>query len=125
MNISLRVLMILVSILTNAYILAKVHHAKVKIEYSIFWIVISGILLIFSIFPRVPGVLSQILGFQAPVNFILVFIIFVLMLKVFLNSLMISKMEDKINTLARIIAVEEALRVSDKEEPGDDRKKEV
>lgn len=105
----LRIILIAASVCTMGYMLRKIRQSKVKIEYSIYWIVFSCILIIFSVFPQIPSTLSKILGIQTPVNFIYLFIIFILLIKLFYNSLLLSKLEEKITNLSQRVAVEEAL----------------
>ena len=104
------------------YMLRKIRQSKVKIEYSIYWIVFSCILIVFSVFPQIPSVLSKILGIQTPVNFIYLFIIFILLIKLFYNSLLLSKLEEKITNLAQRVAVEETIEKEKAEYKGNDYK---
>lgn len=109
MSLSLRIILILASVLTLTYVLRKIRQSKMRIEYSVFWILLSFLFLIISIFPGIPATLSAMLGFQAPVNFIFLFIIFALIMKCFLNSIVISRLETKVEVLVRKMALDEAL----------------
>lgn len=51
MSLVLRIGLILVSLLTLIFITRKVRNAQVKLEDSIFWFIVAGLLLIVSIFP--------------------------------------------------------------------------
>lgn len=109
MSTALRIVLIIGSCVTTGYILRKIRQSRMKIEYAVFWILLSGICLIFSIFPGIPEFFSDLMGFQAPVNLIFLFMIFALLVKCFLNSVVISRLESQVEELARKIAVEEAL----------------
>ena len=50
MSIGLRVILISISIMTMVYMLRKIKQSKLQIEYSIFWIFFSFILIVISIF---------------------------------------------------------------------------
>ena len=55
MTPTLRVVLIVVSILTTFMIMRKIRQSKLQIEDSIFWLGFSSILIVFSIFPGAAG----------------------------------------------------------------------
>ena len=75
MSVSLRIILVIASILVVFYVLRRIRKAKLKIEYSLFWIVFSFLLLIISIFPKIANFFAKICGIQSPVNFVFLFII--------------------------------------------------
>ena len=109
-----RVVLIVASLLTLTGIVRKVRNAKVEIETSIFWIGFSALLLILSIFPKIAEVIADLLGIYSTVNFIFLFVIFVLLVHQFTNSIKISQMVNKLKELTQEIAVRE-LRKKDLE----------
>lgn len=113
MSIILRAALMMASLATFIVIVRKIRHAKVQIENSLFWIVFSAGLLVISIFPDIAGYASQLLGFQAPVNFIFLFVIFVLLIHQFFNSLKISQLENKIKELTQELAVRDLTKKED------------
>ena len=78
MSGALRILMIVGALFLMVFMLKRIRQAKVKIEYTVFWIIFSGILVFMGIFPQVFYWVSGLLGFQAPINMIYLVIIFVL-----------------------------------------------
>ena len=109
-----RIVLIAASILTLAGIVRKVRNAKVEIETSLFWIGFSALLLILSIFPKIAEIIADLLGIYSTVNFIFLFVIFVLLVHQFTNSIKISQLENKIKELTQEIGVRE-LRKKDLE----------
>ena len=59
MTPTLRVVLIVVSILTTFMIMRKIRQSKLQIEDSIFWLGFSSILIVFSIFPGLPDLLAE------------------------------------------------------------------
>lgn len=116
MSTALRVVLVIGSFLTTGYILRKIRQSRMKIEYAVFWILLSGICIVFSIFPGIPSFFSHLMGFQAPVNLIFLFMLFALIVKCFLNSVVISRLESQVEELARKIAIEKALEGENEEE---------
>ena len=100
-------LLIFGAILMTYYILKKIRQAKLQIEYSIFWIVFSGILLVFSIFPFLVAIFTRMIGMELPVNFIFLFFILILILKAFFQTIETSALENKVRNLTQRLAIEE------------------
>lgn len=107
MSVMLRISLIAASVLTTAAILHKIRSSKVQIEDAIFWVLFSGVLIVFSVFPQVAYALSDLVGTQAPSNFIFTLIIFLLLVKIFSMSVRISQLEAKLRELVQVIAIEQ------------------
>lgn len=101
MSITLRIVLLVVSLLSCAWILVNVRKAKVKIEDSVFWICFSLVLILFAVFPGIVIWCSGIMGIESPANFIFLVTIFILIIKVFRMSLRISQLESKLTKLAQ------------------------
>lgn len=102
-----QVLLIFGAVLMTYYILKRIRQSKLQIEYAIFWIVFSGILLVFSIFPFLVAMLTRLIGMELPVNFIFLFFILILILKAFFQSIETSALENKVRNLTQRLAIEE------------------
>lgn len=106
MSGALRILMILGAVFLMVFMIKKIRQAKVKIEYTVFWIIFSGILVLMGIFPQLFYWVSELLGFQAPINMIYLVILFVLIVKLFLISVQISQLENKVDSLTQQVAID-------------------
>ena len=78
MSTSLRVILFVASLCVFFFIMKKIKKAKLKIEYALFWIVSSILLLILSIFPQIAYFFADICGIKSPVNFIFLFLGFLI-----------------------------------------------
>ena len=107
MTITLRIALILVSLGTFAMIMRKIRQSRMQIESAIFWIVLALVLVVYSVFPKVADACASLLGIYATTNFLFLFAIFVLILKVFFMSIHISQLESKIKELVQAMALEE------------------
>jgi len=116
MSIILRCVLILVSLLTFIVIVKRIRNAKVQIEYSLFWIVFAAGLLVLAFFPDIAGWAADVLGIMSPANFIFLFVIFVLLVHQFFNSIKISQMENKLKELTQELAVRELRAKEDEKE---------
>ena len=106
-SIYLRVLLVLGSIFTAAFILKRIRQAKVQIEDCIFWLFFAAFLLLLSIFPEVASWVSRLLEFESPINLVYLLIIFVLLVHQFSMTVRISQMDFKLRTLAQKVALNE------------------
>ena len=102
-----QVLLIFGAVLMTYYIMKRIRQSKLQIEYSIFWIVFSAILLVFSIFPFLVALLTRMIGMELPVNFIFLFFILILILKAFFQTIETSALENKVRNLTQRLAIEE------------------
>ena len=100
-------LLIFGAVLMTYYIMKRIRQSKLQIEYSIFWIVFSAILLVFSIFPFLVALLTRMIGMELPVNFIFLFFILILILKAFFQTIETSALENKVRNLTQRLAIEE------------------
>src|SRR5574344_375941 len=99
MNLLLRGILIVVSIFTMFYLLKKIRQSKVQIEDSLFWIFFSFGLIIISIFPCIADAMASLLGIYSTVNFLFLFIIFILLLKIFNMTIHVSQLENGVKEL--------------------------
>ena len=102
----LRIVLFVASAITAVFVFRKIRKSQFVIEDTLFWIFFCLMLLVLSIFPKISFFFASLLGFQAPVNFIFVIFIFLLVTKVFLLSVKLSKTETKLNELIQKFAIE-------------------
>lgn len=102
---SIRIILIVVAVLFSAFVLSSIRRSKMRIEDSLFWAFLVALILLLSLFPQIGTWFSEILGFQAPINFIFLFFIFVLLAKCFSMSRQISHQETKIKELTQQVAI--------------------
>lgn len=107
MSLILRILLLIGSIISFIFCVNKIKQAKLKVEYSILWMVSSFALVLMSIFSDFVGWISAKLGFMSPVNFVFLIIIVFLFSQAFLDNLRISELNEKIKNLNHYIALKE------------------
>ena len=114
MPILFRLLLLFISIVTLFFMFKKIRNAQIQIGSAIFWIIFMLGLVLVSIFPGVVIYISYLIGIESPANFVFLSIIFLLLLKMFSLSLLISKMQYQIQQLSQIIALEDLQKRADK-----------
>ena len=96
MTVIFRVILVIVSILTMAFMMRKIRQAKVQIEAALF-----------SLFPAVADACAHLLGIYSTPNFLFLFMIFLLIVKVFGMTLQMSQMESRQKELVQRIALDQ------------------
>ena len=107
MTVTLRIILLIASILNCAWIIQRIRKAQTRIEDSVFWILFSGLLIGMSLFPQIIEWGAAITGVQSAVNFVFLSIIFVLMVKLFFMTIELSSLENKVKDLTQELALEE------------------
>ena len=100
-----RIILIIVSLLTMSFMRRKIRQAKVQIEAAMFWVIVALILVVFSLCPAVADACARLLGIYSTPNFLFLFMIFLLMVKVFSMTLQVSQLESKQKELVQKIAL--------------------
>ena len=103
----IRICLIVGSLLTAFYILRRVRLAKVQIEDTLFWLFFSAVLLILALVPGSAYRAAYLMGFQSPINFVYIVIIFLLLAKQFFMSIRISQLDSKVRILTERVALNE------------------
>lgn len=110
MSVSLRIILLLASVLTCIYVARKLKKSQIQIMDTVFWFALSVIFVLFAVFPQIAVWISDLLGFMAPVNFIFLVMIFLLLVRCFLLSIRVSQLDDKLRNLAEEIAIRDNSR---------------
>lgn len=105
MSVMLRILLIVFSVITSIVVIHKIRKAKLRIDDAVFWVCFSLALIVMAVFPSIVYRLAELTKTQSPVNLLYLSIIFILIVKIFLMSLHISNIEEKLATLACDIAI--------------------
>lgn len=106
MSITLRIMLLVMSVLTAFWILGKIRRCRVKQEDAVFWVCFAVILAVMGVFPQIVYWGAGVLGIQSPANFVFLAIIFLLLVKLLSLSIKVSMLESKLEIMAK----EQALR---------------
>ena len=123
MTLTLRVVLVLVSLMTLLFVMRKVRSSKIRLDDSMAWILFSGVLFVLSVFPGIFDFLAELAGVYSTVNFVFLFFIFVLLILCFSLNMKVSQMDTKIKELTQLLAIEKFERYSNdllKRDEGDE-----
>ena len=106
MSLGLKIVMILISVGTFAYVIRKIRKSQAQIVDMSFWVIFSLALIMMVLFPELVGKVANIIGIASTINFVFLAVIFLLLLELFFLCIKISKLESKIVDLAGEIAMQ-------------------
>ena len=109
-----RAVLVVASVGTLTVVLNRIHKAKLNIEDSIFWILLVFMFVVFAVFPVVPDTLASLLGIYSTANFLFLFMIFILIMRLFSMSMRVSSLEDKLRNLVQELALKEKNEMDDR-----------
>lgn len=105
MSSAFRVEMFIVAILFFVIVIKLVNRNVFLLGNAAIWIIISFILLLFSLFPALPLKLADILGFDTPANFLMFSAIIVLLIFSFFSTITISRQNNQITKLIQEVSI--------------------
>lgn len=98
MNIILRIALIIIMIIYLAFVARAVKRKNMRISYLVLWIIIGLFLGIALLFPDLIFKISDLIGFEIPLNMIFSIAIFIVLY--FIHELMtLASKEEKKNTM--------------------------
>ena len=101
--------MIVVAVLIVSVIIRNVNRKKLRIQYSLIWLLIAAGLLAVAFFPGIVVWLCGVTGIETPANLLYLFGILALLLIVFYQTILISRQADRITRLTQILSIEKYL----------------
>lgn len=101
----LRVVLIVISALVFIYTIKRIRKSQLNIDDSVYWIGFSVLLLVMSIFPQIPFFFADLLGIDSPVNFVFLFMIALVFIKLFKLAIDLSITKRRLNHLIQRIAI--------------------
>ncbi len=107
MSLTLRIILIIGSLISFILCIKKIKQAKLKVENSITWMVGSFILILMSIFDQAVAWVANKIGFMASVNFVFFIMILFLLIQVFIDNIKMSELNEKVKNLNHYIALKE------------------
>lgn len=115
----MRSFLIIGSIAVFLFMMRLIRKNSVRIEDTMFWIVICLGLVTISIFPQVPFWFAEILSVESPANFVFLVVIAVLLINQFYMTLKISRMHVKMTELVQRLAIDSAEKGDNKKDKKD------
>lgn len=114
MSVVLRIALAVVSIFTCWFVVRKIRKSQMQIDDALYWIFVSGGLVLLSIFPQIATFFSNLIGIESASNFVFLIMIFIVLIKLFFLSLDISQLKHKLKLLIQENALDKTSNNQDK-----------
>ena len=105
MTLTLRIVLIVACVIASAYTLRKIRKSQLNVDDAFFWIFFSLILLVLGIFPDIAVFCANLLGIEAPSNFVFLVMIFLVLFKLFSIAIDISVQKHRLNNLIQRLSI--------------------
>ncbi|MDR1183173.1 MAG: DUF2304 domain-containing protein [Coriobacteriales bacterium] len=105
MPLVLRVILFAGALLTFIYFIYQIRKKRLQIDYSLFWILFSIVLLVVALFPGIITYTSGFLGIESPANLVFLAVNFLLILRLFSVTLKLSRSNEQITQLVQRLAL--------------------
>ena len=105
MSLTMRAMFIICAVLVLGFVIRKIKKCQMQAMDSTFWLFFSFSFVLVGVFPEIPAVISSWLGFMSASNFVFLYVIAVLVIRDFANSIRLSKQEQRLSALAQEIAL--------------------
>ena len=99
MSSTLRIILIIGSVLFFAFIVNMVRTKKLELKYALIWLLTSFSFVVMSVFPQTVFFVAEILAVEVPANALFLCIIFLLLLMVFALTVAVSRQAGRIKKL--------------------------
>ena len=106
MSDSIRILLLVGAALTFLYVFKGVKKARFRAQETFFWLFMSLLFVLLSVFPGTVDWLSRTLNVASPINLVFLVVIFLLLVKVFAMDRKVAKAEHQLTQLVQQTAID-------------------
>ena len=107
MNAFLRIFLVIIAFVMLVFVLRKIKKSEMQSDDSVFWFLFAASFVLLAVFPQIAFFFANLLGIASPANFIFLYAIGILLIKVFSLSTKIAHLRLKLNALVQEIALRE------------------
>ena len=107
MNLTLTIVLVAGALIVFLGIVWKIRKAELSVASSVFWFLFSISLLLLAFFPQIAYFFSYLFNIESPANFVFLYVIAVLLIRSFMDTIQITKLHAKLNDLVQEQALSE------------------
>ena len=107
MNAFLRIFLVIIAFVMLVFVLRKIKKSEMQSDDSVFWFLFAASFVLLAVFPQIAFFFANLLGIESPANFIFLYAIGILLIKVYSLSTKIAHLRLKLNALVQEIALRE------------------
>lgn len=106
MSIAFRILLVAGAVFVLAAMLRKIRRSEVNISDSLFWFFFVLSLIVLAVFPDIALFFAEVLHIESPANLVFLYVIALLLIREFISTAEISRLQSKLITMAQEEALE-------------------
>ena len=107
MNAFLRIFLVIIAFVMLVFVLRKIKKSEMQSDDSVFWFLFAASFVVLAVFPQIAFFFANLLGIESPADFIFLYAMGILLIKVFSLSTKIAHLRLKLNALVQEIALRE------------------
>ena len=108
MNLQFVAVLVVGAVASFAFMLKKIRKSEISIADSTFWFLFSLSLVLLAVFPGIAFFFADLLGVQAPSNFVFLYVIAVVVIRQFIMTAENARLRSRLTTLVQEQALSEA-----------------
>ena len=101
----LRILLIVIVAVGAICAVRMIHRKKLNLSYSLLWIAMAALLMVFALFPDLVGLLANMVGIDIPLNLVLVAFAFFSLVMMFYLTCIVSRENERNRSLTQSLAL--------------------
>lgn len=105
MNAFLRIFLAVSALVVLVFVLRKIKKSEMQSDDSIFWFLFAASFVLLAVFPQIAYFFASLFGIESPANFIFLYAIGILLIRVFSLSAKVAHLRLKLNTLVQELAL--------------------
>jgi hypothetical protein len=116
MSLTFRILLILAAVWAFRFVIIEIRKSKLQITDSLSWFFITLVFILLALFPQIAEHAAELLHIQSPVNLVYLVVIAILIFRIFLLTVRVSQLDNKVKELTQRLAIDETDEVDEKNE---------
>ena len=105
MTVQLRIILFILILLTFALFVDQIKQKKLKLQYTLTWMLLLLFILIVAVFPEILGFVANIMGIALPINMIFFFGFLFTLVIIYRLTMAVSKQSEEIKFLTQKVAL--------------------
>lgn len=97
--------MVFFSLLFLIFVVRSIRRSTFNLEYSLLWLGVSLIMVLFAVFPSIPEYISGVFGFETMSNFLLVMAVLFSLIQLISSTKQITKQSNEIKKLIQEVSI--------------------
>lgn len=105
MTVQLRIILFILILLTFALFVNQIKQKKLKLQYTLTWMVLLLFILIVTVFPVILNFVANVMGITLPINMIFFFGFMFTLMIIYRLTIAVSKQSEEIKFLTQKVAL--------------------